>query len=81
MWAAHTEDVTTSSIVRLGTFTSPWRKKNYDALIDEAEHTFFHCETWRLERRKLEAKVDASTIKNLCDVILSNKENWISIAS
>ena len=41
-----------------------------------AEHTFFHCERWRLEIRNLEAKVSACTIENFCDINLSNEENW-----
>ena len=27
-----------------------------NASIDDAEHTFFHCEKWRLETRNLEPK-------------------------
>ena len=49
--------------------------------IDEAEHTSFHGKRWRLERRNLQAKVDACTIENFCDVILSSEKNWNSKAS
>ena len=31
---------------------------------DDAKYSFFHCERWRLERRNLEAKIDACTIEN-----------------
>ena len=34
-----------------------------------------------MERRYLEAKVDACTIENFCDIILISKENWNSMAS
>ena len=42
-----------------------------DASIDDAEHTFFHCGRWRLERMNLETKVGACTIDNFCDVNLT----------
>ena len=49
-------------------------------LIVDAEHTFFYCERWRLERRNLGAKVGACTIENFCDIIQSSEENGNSIA-
>ena len=52
-----------------------------NASIDDAEHTFFHCEKWRLETRNLEAKVGACTVEDLCKVILSSEKNWNSVAS
>ena len=52
-----------------------------DTSIDDVEHTFFHCERWRLERRNLGVKVDECTIENFYDVILSIEENWNSMAS
>ena len=43
-----------------------------DASIDDAEHTFFHCERWKLERRNLEVKVGVFTIKNFCNELLNS---------
>ena len=37
--------------------------------------------SFRLERRNLEAKVSACTVENFCDVILSSKKNWNSMAN
>ena len=34
-----------------------------------------------MEGRNLEAKVDACTIENFCNVILSSEENWNSMVS
>ena len=51
-----------------------------DALIDEAEHTLCCCERWILEISNVKAKVGACTIENFCDVILSSKKNWNSMA-
>ena len=52
-----------------------------DASINNSEYTFIHCERWRLEKRKLEAKVGICIVDNFCDAILYNEENWNSIAS
>ena len=52
-----------------------------DASIDDAKHTFFHCERWALERRNLETKVVAVTFESFCDVILNSEQNWNSMAS
>ena len=48
-----------------------------DVSIDDAQYTFFHCERWRLERWDLEA----CSVENFCNVILSNEENWNGLAS
>ena len=50
-----------------------------DTSIYDAEHTFFHSERWVLKRRNLEAKVDAFTIENFCNVNLSSEEYWNSM--
>ena len=52
-----------------------------DTLIDDIEHTFFHCDRWRLERRNLDAKFGACTVDNFCDAILSSEENRIGMIS
>ena len=61
-------------LFKMGKMTPP----NYiyrDAFSDDAEHTFFHCERRKLERRNLEAKVGACTIENFCGGILNNDDN------
>ena len=51
-----------------------------DASFDDAEHTFFHCKRWRLERRNLEAKIGACTIENFRYMILNSEENFNNMA-
>ena len=67
-------------LFKMGKMTRP----NYvygDASIDDAKHTFFHCERWRLERRNLEGKVGICIVEKICEVILSSNEISNSEAS
>ena len=52
-----------------------------DASIDDAEHTFFRCERWRLKKWNVKVTFCAFTIENFSDVILSIEENWNSLTS
>ena len=52
-----------------------------DEPIDDAEHTFFHCERWVLEIRNLEETVSVCNIEKFCDMILSKEENSKGMAS
>ena len=52
-----------------------------DMAINYAEHTFFHCERWSLEKRNLEVKVGICIVEYFCDVILNSENNWNSIDS
>ena len=52
-----------------------------NCMYDDAEHTFFHCERWRLERMNFEAKVAVCTVENFCDILRNSEENWNTIAT
>ena len=52
-----------------------------DASIDDPEHTFFHCEKWRLERRNFKATFGVSIVECFYDVILNSEENCYSLTS
>ena len=56
-------------------------KLHGDTSINDAVHTFFHYEKWRLEKRNLEAKVGTCAIENFCDALLDSNENWNSMES
>lgn len=51
-----------------------------DADIDDANHTFFHCKKWHLQRAATETITGELTAENLMEAMLSTEEKWKAIA-
>ena len=51
-----------------------------DKCMDDAEHTFFECEKWRVEKLSLQQKVGVVTLENIVDIMLSTADNWKHIS-
>ncbi|CAH0386630.1 unnamed protein product [Bemisia tabaci] len=48
--------------------------------IDDAEHTFFHCESFKLLRNSLQSKLNVSiTPENIIEQMINTKKNWYLI--
>lgn len=52
-----------------------------DSTVDDAYHTFFHCEKWKEKRQDLERKIGNVTADNIVSKMLNNKGNWDNVAS
>ena len=64
---------------RMGKVTTPsCRYCGHDR--DDAEHTFYECPRWTVERLRLEAKTGDITPDNTVTVMLTDKDNWNDIA-
>lgn len=51
-----------------------------DAEYDDAQHTFFACEKWKLEREELERKIGKVTPDNIVNTMLMTESNWNLVA-
>lgn len=52
-----------------------------DNCVDDAQHTFFSCERWRIERNIVEREVGEITPENIINIMLASRRNWDSIAA
>lgn len=50
-----------------------------DNCEDNAEHTFFRCDRWRLERQTVEQNVGEITPENIAIIIMENESKWTHV--
>ena len=47
--------------------------------LDNAEHTFFHCERWQEERQMVEHVLEGLTPETIIHKMLVSEENWVTV--
>lgn len=67
-------------LYKMGKADSP-RCPYGDASSDDAEHTFFHCCRWSVQRRCLESELQPIAPENVISLMLESEDCWNKIAS
>lgn len=52
-----------------------------DNCVDDAEHTFFRCERWRIERQSVEEIAGEISPENIVNLMLENEDTWKYVAT
>lgn len=47
-----------------------------DSPQDDANHTFFECSRWQVERRRLESEIGNITVNNIIGKMCNNEDTW-----
>lgn len=60
--------------------STPFCLYEQEELLDNAEHTFFHCTQWNEYRENVESQIGEITVENITEKMGKDEQSWIAVS-